>query len=875
MSGNQGRYCLILIWAVACLIAVGCSGGSPLAPDAQPGPALTQPRQSSHSVSYPALWGLWDVTIDPATGEVEITPLRGCQFTVDVVTFLQPPAGKLTNLSIKVTNVADWFTEGLITVDVGLTHPFPGMDQYTGHDVKGVFIAPGSLIADSDDSIVFTDGVEQPILLNADGYTRWQNPSEFTPDGTIFTYKPGALGTPGDFNATINGYKYFAGGIGADDDVADFFADPANTANRGQFRAGSSIHRIYELKFPLVGGSPKLTFQYAVIAHWVEPTELDPYDIPGSFPPEANVAEAVHAGMIDNSNLWYSDGESGGVMKLDLEIFQWQPYLTSGVVTDFVHSVILDFPGGSVTPSSYEIPADLLPPALPAAENSSVVPIEIVGLTLASSEPIDVVISIVTDDGEGNTLEFNPGNGTTYNSSPLAAYFRTTVAVGTSAVNPTVTSIVPDHAYQHEIVDNAIITGTNFMNVTSVRLVMDAEIIEADTFNVDSTTQITADFDLGSHPFGLYDVVVEVQGGYTGVLADGFEILLQCGTTAPALDDVYTLQPYINTNWTCGILNAGPYEGYTIFPECNVVSNGYRVFNHMTQSDATPYLQWTAFQALGNALMIEPAGENEMMMICPAYAIYYWQLIDQNNGQLKQNLYTGYQYGIVGDFDGDDDFWGIVVNRPNESVPNVYEYYLQHWAYNPSNPSTPYSLYEQMDVTSLFRDDIDADHKWEVFGDLVLLPDADYCLVLTGAQGGDDHKVDKVDLTGSSPTIVASYSFAGEGLDGDAQINIGQSRSVKMELDISDEPYIPCRLVVAGSKYVYSENKYYMNIYRFDTDLNLLDSTSTPYNIDSGYARKFYGMALDMENGVICHLTEFPWIGPETYYGISPLPADW
>jgi len=94
-----------------------------------------------------------------------------------------------------------------------------------------------------------------------------------------------------------------------------------------------------------------------------------------------------------------------------------------------------------------------------------------------------------------------------------------------------------------------------------------------------------------------------------------------------------------------------------------------------------------------------------------------------------------------------------------------------------------------------------------------------------------------------------------------------------MELDISDLDYVDCRLIVAGSKNV--SGQWYMNIYRFNSNLDLLGSSSTPYNIASGYGHKYYGMTLDMDNKVISHLTEYPWGGTETHYGITPMPADW
>jgi hypothetical protein len=444
--------------------------------------------------------------------------------------------------------------------------------------------------------------------------------------------------------------------------------------------------------------------------------------------------------------------------------------------------------------------------------------------------------------------------------------------VSSQVNNPTVTAIQPDKADQHSFVDDAVISGTNFVNVTSVRLEKGSDVIEADSFAVDSTIQITADFDLMGYPHGLYDVVVEVQGGLIGKLVEGFEIILKCGTTPPELDNVYILNPNTNSNFLCAILTDGPYDNYTIYSETNVMTSGYRVFNHMTQADNTPITNWPSFQGWGNPLVLETSNENGRVFVCSAYIRQYWQVLSQTSGALLQSLSVGYSSGTVGDFDGNDDFWGIVVCTPSMSPSGQYEYYLQRWAYTGS-----YALAEEWNVTGLF---VGGSDSWEVFGDLVMVPSGDYCYVLTGAQGTDGHKVDKLDITGSDPTIVASYSFAGEGLANDGQIDIARSYAVKMELDTSDPDLIPCRLVVTGSQSGGTGDIRYLNIYRLDGDLNLLGDATYEYNIASGNARIFHGMALDMENEVIVHMTQItstsypppPYPG---YYGISNLPADW
>ncbi len=54
------------------------------------------------------------------------------------------------------------------------------------------------------------------------------NPTEFTQSG-LLGYTEGNLGLHGiDFNATVNGYKYFAEGIIPTETLDEYFADPAN-----------------------------------------------------------------------------------------------------------------------------------------------------------------------------------------------------------------------------------------------------------------------------------------------------------------------------------------------------------------------------------------------------------------------------------------------------------------------------------------------------------------------------------------------------------------------------------------------------------------------------------------------------------------------
>jgi hypothetical protein len=426
------RFSFLALLFIAAFSALACSGGSTHSPLL---PNLTNGAQSSLNGSSKAMWGVWEIDIDTTTWEVTAIPLRGTQYTVDVVTFLQKPVGSASNLAITIKDITQWLTDGLIQVDVGLKHPFPGLDEYTGFDVLGVFVTPGSVQGNYDTDVVYTNGVDEPILNNPDGYTRWMNPVEFPANGTILRFVPGKAGTPdiAPFNSTINAYKYFADGLEASQSASDFFAQPDNVANRGFFKPGSFNHRDYQLKFPMVGGSPKLIFQYAVVASWVEPDKAlsgapDVLDIPGDFPLSANANEAILASVVsDESTLFFNDGTGGGDIKLGLEVFDWGAFQSSTNVSDQVFQIVVEgdssvIPGGQVVFDQTALKATAAPGS---SEISSVFQVEITGCTPSNNNPLPILVTVENTD----PASFDPGTGTPGNDDRLAGYFRIEVPV--------------------------------------------------------------------------------------------------------------------------------------------------------------------------------------------------------------------------------------------------------------------------------------------------------------------------------------------------------------------------------------------------------------------------------------------------------------
>ena len=91
-------------------------------------------------------------------------------------------------------------------------------------------------------------------------------------------------------------------------------------------------------------------------------------------------------------------------------------------------------------------------------------------------------------------------------------------------VSPTVTSITPNNALQHAIVDITNLAGTGFIAGATVRLENGTAVINATDVNVVSSTQITCKFNLGGVIVQKYDVVVKNPDAQEGRLTQGFTV---------------------------------------------------------------------------------------------------------------------------------------------------------------------------------------------------------------------------------------------------------------------------------------------------------------------------------------------------------------
>ena len=213
----------------------------------------------------------------------------------------------------------------------------------------------------------------------------------------------------------------FRSGITADQTVKEYYSDPTNVHNRGQFRAGAANRRNHHIQFPYDAG-PILVFQYAVIAHWVMPTDLDPSDIPGSFPLSANADEPIYMEIVDdNSNLWHTGSAGGGKISLDVEIFDQGAAHNPGGVLGEISSLILEFDDPALNPlpaGFVSFPSSELTAATGSSDISSVVTVEVDNCEPKGLSTGNLILTVESSD----PTTFDPGTGDPPTNAKLAGY---------------------------------------------------------------------------------------------------------------------------------------------------------------------------------------------------------------------------------------------------------------------------------------------------------------------------------------------------------------------------------------------------------------------------------------------------------------------
>jgi len=280
------------ILTVFAVILCGCAS-SPTSPavrdiDQQAG-ALSQ--EVVDMIGVHRLWGEWRLFFDETHTRVDAIPVRSGRFHLNVLKFLE----EYCKNCLQITSIHN-NGDGTIDLTVRITHPFPGLPQYTGFDVKGIIMFNGSHAVpwwslagvypggepppDNNWFHVSWKEVGDPELLNPDGHTVLWSP--WWPSGSnmpVFNYWPGkySAGTP---TANINAY-------------INFYTDE----ERHMFRCDGSVQRTYHIWLPpgpVVAG-------YAIDACWEPPTTTPVTDPLNDFPISANQPEAYYFRFVLNN----------------------------------------------------------------------------------------------------------------------------------------------------------------------------------------------------------------------------------------------------------------------------------------------------------------------------------------------------------------------------------------------------------------------------------------------------------------------------------------------------------------------------------------------------------------------------------------------
>ena len=274
------------------ILAMGCSGNG----DANP--VIPSSGKILDSMNSHYLWGYWTITLDEKAG-AQVIPMREVGTHWNVIGFLEK--SPCTNC-LELTNLV-WLP-GQVDATVRIRHPFPGGDQYTGFDVRGICFLPGTFQLPMLNHTIPDFGKENSLEQIPGvylGYTNMFNPVTY-PEGLPFGYAKGKLTWwPKDaLTASLGAFQYYT----STPDV------------RNAFRTSGILSNVYRIK--IIEPNP-LVFGYAVDASWEEPTK--PVVFPDSFGPYANCLEAWKAELeVDDSALT----SNGGFLKVTAVAYDHQ-----------------------------------------------------------------------------------------------------------------------------------------------------------------------------------------------------------------------------------------------------------------------------------------------------------------------------------------------------------------------------------------------------------------------------------------------------------------------------------------------------------------------------------------------------------------------
>ena len=286
------------------------------------------------------LFGMWQLVFDFENETAEAVPLRTTDGHFNVRKFLEdgPCYNCLTLRNFHVEPDNTFF------IDVQFTHPFPGLDNFSGFDVRGIAIFNGSYTFPASGLVMSDHALGDMELLNADGFTTLFNPVDFPPGSNIpiLSYNKGRAATLLSQPSTLNGFRRY-------------YTEPM----RFLFRSGESDTQTYHIARP---AGTLIRVGYAVDASWEPPLTKPVIDPITEFGPEANCLEAYKIDAQIGSGLMPGCGFAPYVV----DVYDHQGHETIEGITfeapDLMEGILTDSDGvdmGDFTRYTGNIPNEL------------------------------------------------------------------------------------------------------------------------------------------------------------------------------------------------------------------------------------------------------------------------------------------------------------------------------------------------------------------------------------------------------------------------------------------------------------------------------------------------------------------------------------
>jgi hypothetical protein len=868
------KFTLSLVLLGILPIFIGCGGnGSPVAPMTD----IPSLDTNSTGITRPhnMLWGIWDVVVDLENETIDSIPLRGVMFNANVTKFLQPPSSPINLLTLSI-NPGSQVQFGYLDVDVTIRHPFIGAQKFRGFDVRGIVMGEGMESFEWDvDATRSGEGELQ--CLNADGYTRWWNPVEFTTYETIFGYSTGAYVPAGYMaTATVSPYKYFADDLDTDTPVTDL-----NPDNRGTFGVEPGINtRNYLLQFPvLAGGGPVYHFNYAIDASWALPSDDYVPDYPvEAFPPEANMQEAWMVTLDDSeSTAWYvDDAQNGGFVKLAIEVFDWQAPLQQSGVSEEVSAIWIESPviNGPKEVSTWALPQ-------PSGPVSSVWNVEITDLSLTSAGMFECWIGVEASYPENYApvIDGDPGMFD-WPDKPLTAFFQGTLNIkGENPVlPPEVISVIPPKGPVSTVMTDLEIFGANFI---------DGAVVEfdqgMDSLAVTNTTWIdpgliTCDLNT-SGPLGFYDVTVTNPDTQYDTLEFGFEVVdvFECTGSAHDWADNWNpingIPPSDVTRFEMTILKQGTYAGMLLFQmtetQWGIVDPdggpGQTITPIMTTSNA--YVNCLEACDVTNRLGIVSQSNKNVIWVYDQEGNYLGDFEDTTLDPTKGNI-------IAMDFDAVGDL--RVATRIKLS-DTEFTWELRHYAYLDTAPFYEIVPADTVEVTGVaMTGPVEA----QGVGDIGISFYLNRLFLFTAnhADGGSN-KITSWDLNQSPPVLIETSVNPFPPLMRHHIFGTGAFSRMDIDVDhrFDNDIYEQCRIYAHGTVWTWGPPALGVDCYviRLDGDLNILDEGAIFHPNYPAEFDQFQQCVILNDTGPMSNANLIGCDWSSDAFTVWPVPADW